>query len=85
MQLSWLYQALATCGLVTATSPPELTLPAPIRITFFLTKNPNITEAEFHDHWSNHHGPLVSPWLKQYGVLEYNQVRIISLIFDKMT
>ena len=48
---------------------------SPIRITFFLTKSANITEEEFHYHWSTHHAPLVTPWLKRYNILEYNQVR----------
>jgi hypothetical protein len=47
---------------------------SPIRITFFLTKSANITEEEFHHHWSTHHAPLVTPWLKRYNILEYNQV-----------
>jgi hypothetical protein len=49
-------------------------LPSPIRIAFFVTRNPNITEEEFHYHWSTHHAPLVTPWLMKSGVLEYNQV-----------
>ena len=47
---------------------------SPIRILFFLTKSANITEEEFHYHYSTHHGPLVTPWLKKYGIIEYNQV-----------
>lgn len=50
------------------------TAASPIRITFFVTRNPNITEEEFHHHWSTHHAPLVTPWLMKSGVLEYNQV-----------
>jgi hypothetical protein len=50
-------------------------IPNPIRIAFFVSKNANITEKEFHHHWSTYHGPMVTPWLKSYGILEYNQVR----------
>jgi len=62
-------QLLTTQQIPTTSSPPP-----PILITFFVTRSPNITEAEFHNHWSTHHGPLVTPWLKRSGVLEYNQV-----------
>jgi hypothetical protein len=48
--------------------------PSPVRIAFFVSKSANITYEEFHHHYSTHHGPLVTPWLKQYGVIEYNQV-----------
>jgi hypothetical protein len=58
-----------------AISPEEKPL-SPIRIAFFLTRSVNITEEEFHNHWSTHHAPLVTPWLKRSGILEYNQVRL---------
>jgi hypothetical protein len=61
---------LFVSGLCATDSPPS-----PIRIAFFVTRSPNITEAkEFHYHWSTHHAPLVTPWLKRSGVIEYNQV-----------
>jgi hypothetical protein len=56
----------------------EQKAPSPIRIAFFVSKSPNITYDEFHHHYSTHHGPLVTPWLKQYGVIEYNQVSFLT-------
>lgn len=46
----------------------------PIRIITFFTRKEGLTEAEFHDHWTNIHGSLVAPWALQYGVNQYAQV-----------
>ncbi|KAI3557467.1 hypothetical protein CABS01_16329 [Colletotrichum abscissum] len=43
------------------------------RIITFLTRKAGMTEQEFHDHWTNTHGPLVVPWALQYGVNRYTQ------------
>lgn len=72
--LSLLTSILLLCSSAVATDEKPY---SPIRITFFLTKSANITEEEFHYHYSTHHGPLVTPWLKRYGIIEYNQVRKI--------
>ncbi|EXF73916.1 hypothetical protein CFIO01_10566 [Colletotrichum fioriniae PJ7] len=63
-----------TCGLGAL-----LTLFAPTladesaRIITFFTRKAGMTEQEFHNHWTNTHGPLVVPWALQYGVSRYTQ------------
>lgn len=53
---------------------PLIVADEPIRIVTFFTRKEGLTEAEFHDHWANIHGPLVAPWALQYGVNRYTQV-----------
>ncbi|KPM40521.1 hypothetical protein AK830_g6059 [Neonectria ditissima] len=45
----------------------------PARILTFFTKKAGLTEADFHHHWTNVHGPLVVPWALKYGVNRYTQ------------
>lgn len=45
-----------------------------IRITVLANRNPNISEAEFHKHWTEKHAPLVSSWLQRHGIVKYTQV-----------
>ncbi|KAF1357566.1 hypothetical protein EJ07DRAFT_167486 [Lizonia empirigonia] len=44
-----------------------------IRITVLANRNPNISEAEFHKHWTEKHAPLVSSWLQRHGIVKYIQ------------
>lgn len=46
-----------------------------IKVSVFVVRNPAITEEEFHSHWSKHHAPLASPFVKRMGCLKYTQVR----------
>ena len=45
------------------------------KVNMFLKRRSEITEEEFHEHWSKSHGPLVSSWLQRLGVIQYEQVR----------
>ncbi|KAL0778973.1 hypothetical protein CaCOL14_003457 [Colletotrichum acutatum] len=63
-----------TCGLgaLLTLLVPALADESARIITFFIRKA-RMTEQEFHDHWTNTHGPLVVPWALQYGVNRYTQ------------
>lgn len=50
-----------------------------IRITVLANRNPNISEEEYHKHWTEKHAPLVSSWLQRHGVVKYTQVLYTSL------
>ncbi|KAM0336679.1 hypothetical protein ACHAPQ_003912 [Fusarium lateritium] len=52
---------------------PSTVADEPIRIITFFTRKEGLTEAEFHNHWTNTHGSLVAPWALQYGVNQYSQ------------
>jgi hypothetical protein len=53
-----------------------------IRVTVLAKRNPDLSEAEFHAHWANKHGPLITSWLQKYGVIKYTQVPIyVSIEF----
>ncbi|KAL4728726.1 hypothetical protein ACLX1H_003125 [Fusarium chlamydosporum] len=52
---------------------PLIAADEPVRIVTFFTRKEGLTEAEFHNHWTNIHGPLVAPWALQYGVNRYTQ------------
>jgi hypothetical protein len=45
-----------------------------IRISVFANRNPSLSEEQFHTHWTEKHGPLVSSWLQKYGIIRYTQV-----------
>lgn len=63
---------------------PLIAADEPVRIVTFFTRKEGLTEAEFHNHWTNIHGPLVAPWALQYGVNRYTQVHL-SVDNDKET
>ncbi|KAG9201250.1 hypothetical protein G6514_005981 [Epicoccum nigrum] len=44
-----------------------------IRISVFANRNPSLSEEEFHTHWTEKHGPLVSSWLQKHGIIRYTQ------------
>ncbi|OSS53960.1 hypothetical protein B5807_00786 [Epicoccum nigrum] len=44
-----------------------------IRISVFANRNPSLSEEEFHAHWTEKHGPLVSSWLQKHGIIRYTQ------------
>ena len=44
------------------------------RISVFANRNPSLSEEEFHAHWTEKHGPLVSSWLQKHGIIRYTQV-----------
>lgn len=45
-----------------------------IRISVFANRNPSLSEEQFHAHWTEKHGPLVSSWLQKHGIIKYTQV-----------
>jgi hypothetical protein len=44
-----------------------------LKYTSYLFKNPKISEAEFHDHWRNHHARNPLEAMKKHGVVRYTQ------------
>ncbi|KEF58648.1 uncharacterized protein A1O9_06574 [Exophiala aquamarina CBS 119918] len=44
-----------------------------LRLCLLIPRKKGITEEEFHRHWANIHGPLVTDWMSKYGVIVYNQ------------
>jgi hypothetical protein len=44
-----------------------------LKYTSFLFKNPNLTEAEFHEHWRSHHGRFPLESMKMHGIVRYTQ------------
>ncbi|KAE8152363.1 EthD domain-containing protein [Aspergillus avenaceus] len=44
-----------------------------IRLTLMLKKRKDLTDEQFHRHWTHVHGPLVSAWLAGHGVIKYSQ------------
>lgn len=55
---------------MTTAPPTDRLLP----FTILCHRNPNMTEDDFHTHWTTRHGPLVREWLARHGVLKYTQV-----------
>ncbi|KAJ9603794.1 hypothetical protein H2200_011980 [Cladophialophora chaetospira] len=49
-----------------------------IRLCLLIPRKKGMSEAEFHSHWANQHGPLVSDTLIKYGIIEYNQFHRIA-------
>ena len=45
-----------------------------IRISVFANRNPSLSKEQFHAHWIDKHGPLVSSWLQKHGFVQYTQV-----------
>ncbi|KAF8242228.1 hypothetical protein K440DRAFT_664883 [Wilcoxina mikolae CBS 423.85] len=43
------------------------------KLTIAAKRNPNLSETEFHDYWSNVHGPKAAAWMARWGVLSYVQ------------
>ncbi|KAH6644247.1 EthD domain-containing protein [Boeremia exigua] len=44
-----------------------------LRITVLAHRNRNLTEEQFHAHWTTRHAPLVASWLQRHGVVKYTQ------------
>jgi hypothetical protein len=60
-----------------AASPPPSDTKAPpqriYRFSLHVHKRADITSEEFSEHWRSKHGPLVTDWLRRYGILKYAQ------------
>jgi EthD domain len=50
-----------------------------IRFTFGIKRKQGVSEEEFHKHWAERHGPLVSQVLLRTKVIRYVQVTRSSL------
>ncbi|EAW16914.1 EthD domain-containing protein [Aspergillus fischeri NRRL 181] len=50
------------------------TLNRNLRVTMFAFKKDEISEEEFHNHWSKVHAPIVAEFLAKAGVIKYTQV-----------
>jgi hypothetical protein len=49
-----------------------------IRVTVFNTRKPELTNAQYIEHWLTTHQKLAAPWLIRAGFLEYKQVRLFN-------
>ncbi|KAL1894242.1 hypothetical protein Sste5346_006028 [Sporothrix stenoceras] len=47
-----------------------------VSIVAFMKRKPGLTHEQFYHHWVNVHGPLVKPWAKKHGFLEYRQIHL---------
>jgi hypothetical protein len=43
------------------------------KFTMHLRRKPELSEDEFHRHWSQVHVPIVNNWLARHGVTQYIQ------------
>ena len=50
-----------------------------IRISIHFRRKKGMSEQEFHDHYANIHGPLVTSWALRRGIVKYVQVRKMNL------
>ena len=46
-----------------------------VRVSIFVTRKEGVTEAEFHQYWTERHSKVVSEWLQRHGIVRYSQVR----------
>ncbi|EPS42287.1 hypothetical protein H072_3757 [Dactylellina haptotyla CBS 200.50] len=53
-----------------------------VRVTMLFKKNPDLTDAEFHQHWAHTHAPLCTEWMKKYGIIKYTQNHIAGDLVD---
>ncbi|KAH9215403.1 EthD domain-containing protein [Leptodontidium sp. 2 PMI_412] len=47
-----------------------------LKLTIMQRRNPNLTEEEFHAHWTTKHASLASAWLRRNGIIGYTQHHI---------
>jgi hypothetical protein len=45
-----------------------------VKVSVFMMRKENISEAEFHRYWTERHSKVASPWLVRHGVVKYTQV-----------
>ncbi|KAL2838993.1 hypothetical protein BJY01DRAFT_250731 [Aspergillus pseudoustus] len=56
------------------------TLNRNLRVTMFAFKKDEISEEEFHNHWSKVHAPIVAEFLAKAGVIRYTQYHTPSAV-----
>lgn len=56
-----------------------------LRVTLLAYRNPNLTEEQFHYHWTNIHAPKVSAHLAKFGILSYKQYHCPSSLRQSFT
>ncbi|KXJ87683.1 hypothetical protein Micbo1qcDRAFT_207881 [Microdochium bolleyi] len=44
-----------------------------LKYTSYLYRNPNLTEAEFHEHWRSKHARLPIEAMRKHGIVKYSQ------------
>ena len=49
-----------------------------LRFTILAYRREDITEEEFHHHWTHNHAPLVREWLARHGILRYTQASLLA-------
>ncbi|KAK5050509.1 hypothetical protein LTR84_003790 [Exophiala bonariae] len=52
--------------------------PEKLRLCLLIPRKKGLSVEEFHSHWANIHGPLVTEWMTRYGVSTYNQFHRIQ-------
>jgi hypothetical protein len=63
----------ASMANATPTTEPATAPQRIYRFSLHVHKRADITNAEFSEHWRSKHGPLVTDWLRRYGILKYAQ------------
>lgn len=56
-----------------------------IKLTFCVTRKPEISEEDFHDYWLNNHGPLVKSVRKDLHIAKYIQTHAINTPANEAT
>ena len=49
-----------------------------IKFVMCAKRHPDLSQAEFHDYWLNHHGPLFKKFADTYKAVRYVQSHIID-------
>lgn len=57
----------------TSSSSPTPEKQRLLRVTLLAYRNPELTEEQFHYHWTNIHAPKVSAHLAKFGIISYKQ------------
>ncbi|KAK6527430.1 hypothetical protein TWF694_004419 [Orbilia ellipsospora] len=47
-----------------------------VRITIIFKKNPDISDAQFHEYWAHTHAPLCTEWMKKHGIVKHTQYHL---------
>jgi len=56
-----------------------------LKVTLLAYRNPNMTEDEFHTHWSRIHSAKASAHLAKFGILSYRQYHTPSSLRAQLT
>jgi hypothetical protein len=52
-----------------------------IQILTYIRRRRNLTSEQFYDYWENVHAPKVIPWAEKHGIIRYQQVHPLDILF----